>query len=123
MKRLHRAIFLLSTLGISSRPALTNSVFLISGSVHDSAGARIGNAQVTARGSTAGATRETDTDGQGEFRLEVPRAGSYQVSVRANGFNPASTEAVVSEASPEVHLDLTLTVAGGAANSLTLQLR
>jgi len=86
--------------------------FFISGVVHDSSGARIANADVTASGPDA--SRDTSTDSQGEFHLELPRAGSYQVSVHAPGFNPLSTEASLSDANPSVHLDLTLTVAGQA---------
>jgi hypothetical protein len=108
-------------------PAVTTAlaaqtVFTIAGTVHDSSGARIPQAKIAAILAAAAKpspnphVAETSTDAEGEFRLTVSAAGTYQVRVTAENFKPLTQTAVVSAASPAVHLDLTLEVAGSSTS-------
>jgi hypothetical protein len=89
-------------------PLFCAPTFTIAGEVHDAGDARIPKAHVTAMNSEAGVTVQTDTDAQGEFHLEVPSAGTYQVQVAADGFKTLSASAVLTKDSPDAYLHLTL---------------
>lgn len=87
------------------------TTYVLAGTVHDASGARIGSARIAAS-SDAGVAVETSTDGQGEFRTNMPQAGTYRVRVTREGFKPLTATAVLSESSPSVHLDLTMEIEG-----------
>ena len=82
----------------------------ISGVVHDASGARIASAHVTLRSASSAALLEALSDGQGEFRIEAA-PGSYHLQIDLSGFKPLTTEALLTTAQPDAHLDLTLEIA------------
>jgi hypothetical protein len=100
-----------------------NAISVVAGTVHDASGARIRSARVIATrsdGTSAAQVQpgtsqvETATDAQGEFRLAAPAAGTYEVTVIADGFKPVTQTVILSSAEPVTQLDLTLEIAGKA---------
>ena len=84
--------------------------FSVAGVVHDSSGARIPHAHVTAHGAAGGAM-EADSDDQGQFSISLPVAGSYQIDVAAQGFKPLEVQAVLAADATAANLDLALEIA------------
>ncbi len=60
----------------------------IEGTVTDQTGATIPNAQITATNAGTGNRYTATSDGQGNYSIEVPQTGLYNVSISAPGFNP-----------------------------------
>ncbi len=87
-------------------PALT-----ITGTVHDESGARISRAQVMVRQNGSSALLTAETGEQGEFRIEAPSPGNYQVEVSSEGFKPITKLAALTQGVTVVNLDLTLQIA------------
>ena len=57
----------------------------LSGSVSDSSGARIPNADVTLNSAEKGITRDFKTDSEGNFSFSLLPAGSYTLTAQATG--------------------------------------
>lgn len=83
---------------------------VLTGTVSDAQHGVIVGASVDVSGP---ATRHTVTDQRGEYRVELP-AGSYQLSVRAAGFEPASLETLSIGPGAAVGRDVELRVAGAS---------
>ncbi|HWB98746.1 MAG TPA: TonB-dependent siderophore receptor [Bryobacteraceae bacterium] len=80
----------------------------LTGTIRDPSGAPIGGASVRA---VCGSVQiETQTAGDGVYRLQVP-AGRFTVEVSAAKFAPASREAVLAPGANEFTLDISLAVA------------
>jgi hypothetical protein len=67
----------------------------IAGTVVDSGGAVVTDATVTAKSKSTDATASVKTDAQGAYRFALLNPGTYQVSVKADGFKEETVEAVV----------------------------
>src|SRR6202142_261908 len=65
------------------------------GTVLDASGARIPQATIEGTNRQASIRRETRTDGQGEFRIEDLQPGSYELSVKEEGFAEVTSEVTV----------------------------
>jgi len=87
-------------------PALT-----ITGVVHDGSGALIVHAHVLVRQNGSSLALTVETGKQGEFSIEAPSLGSYQVEVDSEGFKPLTTRAVLTQNAPIAKLHLTLKIA------------
>jgi hypothetical protein len=111
LKSFRCAVLLFILLNSFSPLLIADSAFAITGTVHDESGARISRAKVMVRqiGSSAALTAETGE--QGEFRIEPPSLGSYQVEVVSEGFKPLITQAVLAQGVTAVKLDLMLEIA------------
>jgi hypothetical protein len=86
-------------------------VFTLSGIVHDASGGRIPQAHVSIHSAGSQPPAETLTGDLGEFRVQLPAPGNYQIEIVADGFTPLSVRATLSAAQPAASLDLTLQVA------------
>src|ERR1051325_7004338 len=65
----------------------------ILGSVKDNSGAVVPQATVKATNTDENTTRETTTNGSGDYEFVNTKAGHYKVEVNAQGFQPyAATE-------------------------------
>ena len=91
--------------------------FAVAGAVHDQTGAAIAGASVTAKQTGAQTAIESQTDEQGEFKVVVPVAGSYELNVEAAGFSVYTGQVTVAEL-PVLQVNITLTVLG---NSQTIE--
>jgi hypothetical protein len=84
----------------------------ISGSVTDPNGAVVAGAVVKAVNTATNFTRETSTNGDGEFSITLLPAGSYSVEVRSKGFSGFKAAASVNIAQSTI-VDARLAVSGG----------
>jgi hypothetical protein len=94
--------------------AQTGPVFWIAGTVHDTNGAVIPHAQVTAQFEGTATTVTGETGDDGRFRLPVAAAGSYRVVVTAEGFKPLEKETALTAAAATAEMDLGLEIAMAA---------
>ncbi|HKT25034.1 MAG TPA: TonB-dependent receptor, partial [Terriglobales bacterium] len=72
---------------------------IVAGTVVDSSGAVVVNANVTARNVQTGAERTTTSGPNGGYRMEAVEPGLYKVTVTANGFKTTTIEQVDVKAS------------------------
>jgi hypothetical protein len=103
-------VILLAILMGSARFLLAAQVLSISGTVHDVSGARIAHARVTVHPPSSAAILEAETNGLGEFLIDVPGAGAYGVEVTAEGFKPLMAQAALTDQAPNANIDLSLEI-------------
>ena len=106
----HHSFFALILLVLAGQVLSAAPAFTIAGIVHDGTGGRIPNAHVTVLPANQPAI-EAVAGTQGDFRVTVPAAGTYQVQVSADGFAPLAVTANVTDSEPAVNLDLALQIA------------
>jgi hypothetical protein len=111
LKKHYSAILFLVFLPLFSLALRGEPSFTIAGTVHDTSGARIAHARITVHGAGSAAVLEAESGDQGEFRVQVPSAGSYRVEAAADGFDLLTAQAVLTPESPGATLDLTLAIA------------
>src|SRR3954469_23434867 len=80
-----------ASLGFSQSEVGTTS---LNGTVTDPAGAVVPNAQVTAKSTATGFTRQTETTGAGFYNLSGLPVGAYEISVTSSGFKPVRIASV-----------------------------
>ena len=87
MKRsTHPGILLLLLLGLGGTPVFAQFSSGIEGTVHDSAGAVVAGAKVTATDTRLGVAKETTTNDSGFFRIDSVAASLYTVEIQMTGF-------------------------------------
>ena len=111
MKKSCFAIFTALFLSLSTSASFGDQIYAVSGIVHDTSGARIGNAHVAVRKASSGKVLNAVTDEQGQFRIEAPDADTYKVEIAMEGFKPLHVQTVLSPRASAANLDLTLEVA------------
>ena len=87
----------------------------IAGSIYDPAHHTVVGAAVRAENQATHVTRSATTNSDGEFRFPLLEPGDYAITVQANGFAEAKTEALHVTVSETRSLDLVLAIA--AANT------
>ena len=87
----------------------------IQGTITDSTGAVVPNANVTLHNVDTGVDATDATNGSGFYRFSAIAPGNYAISVSSAGFNPASV-AVVATTDETRGVDVTLQVSGGKSN-------
>jgi hypothetical protein len=97
---------------IFAAPVPAAPPFTISGIVHDASGNRIPHAYVSVSRAGFPTPIDTSANDQGEFLVQTPGPGSYQIEIIAEGFAPLAAKADLSQSQPSAaNLDLTLAVA------------
>ena len=87
MKRsTHPGILLLLLLGLGGAPVFAQFSSGIEGTVHDSTGAVVAGAKVTATDTRLGVAKETTTNDSGFFRIDSVAASIYTVEIQMTGF-------------------------------------
>src|SRR4029077_4800825 len=86
----------------------------IRGTVKDASSALIGNAKVTVTDLETNTSRQTNTNGAGDFEVFGLKSGRYKVSVTTGGMNTEEINDVVVNGSATVGVNVTLRVSGGA---------
>ena len=87
MKRsTHVNILLLFLFGLGVAPAFAQFSSGVEGTVHDSTGAVVAGAKVTATDTRLGVSKETTTNGSGFFRIDSVAASIYTVEIQMTGF-------------------------------------
>jgi Carboxypeptidase regulatory-like domain/TonB dependent receptor len=98
----HRLRLLFVLMGVSVLPVslqAQNPNGTLRGTVQDSSGARVASALVCLANPQTSFTRDVQSDSRGEFRIEDISAGSYHVTVTANGFADASSTVLIAVSS------------------------
>src|SRR5882762_180055 len=91
----------------------------VTGTVRDSSGASVGNAQVTVSASDRGINRETTTNSDGEYSVAALPPGSYDIIVTAQGFKKFQAKDVVLRVAQKARVDVPLQV-GAATTEVTV---
>ena len=76
---------------LAAPAAAQTTTSTIAGTVTDTSGAVIRGAEVTVRGETVAAERRATTDERGEYRLTALPAGTYTITVTAQGLAPSAS--------------------------------
>src|SRR5215469_12965840 len=87
--------FLVCCLGAGSMFAQSAAVSQISGTVRDSTGAVIPNAQVTVTQTSTGMTRSVQTGPEGDYTILSLPVGPYRITVTKDGFSSYVQEGIV----------------------------
>jgi len=91
----------------------------VQGTVTDSSGAVVASAQITVTNPATGFTRNTVTDGTGNYFVSELPIGNYDVNVKAAGFRPATVKAVRVEVSVSQQVNVQLSP-GQVAESIVV---
>src|SRR5437870_3727156 len=86
----------------------------IVGSVEDSTGAVVPNAEITILQTSTGESRQTRSNGSGEFNVPFLQVGDYSVTVSAPGFKTKTLSGITLRVDQTVNLRIPLEV--GAPN-------
>ena len=84
----------------------------ITGTVTDSTGAAIPNAQVTVSSPAQGLKRTGKTNGSGDYLFSALPIGSYDVSVAAKGFKRYEARGVILRVAQKARIDVSMEVGG-----------
>jgi hypothetical protein len=117
MKRTHRstlailfAAVLAVVLGVPANAQFDNGSLM--GTVHDSSGAAVGGATVTATQVSTGIVSKATTNSGGDYEFPDLKAGVYSVLAEANGFSAARATNINVAVASRVRIDLALKVGG-----------
>ena len=111
------SLVLLLCLPAAVRAQTTGS---ITGTVHDSTGAVIANAQVTVTDATKGITRTSPTNAAGEYLAAGLGQGNYDITVTAEGFKKYEAKGVVLDVAQKSRVDVSLEV-GATTAQITVE--
>jgi len=92
----------------------------LSGAVTDTSGALLPNARVTVRNTATGAESVSTTNSSGNFILPNVEPGKYTVRIESPGFQSATVENVLVDASIGRRVDVSLRI-GDAGSTVTVQ--
>ena len=112
---IRRMLFLLFLFGSAVTACAQSTLASLAGSVHDTSGALVRTAQVTAVRAEDRSTHSISTDAQGAFTLVNLPPGTYTVRVKSPDFAPLEQTGVVLTARQNLRLDLTLNVGNTTA--------
>ena len=108
-------LFVIAALIVSTGIPLAHSQSLassssFSGSVSDSSGARVANANVTLTSPEKGITRAFKTDAEGSFSFALLPAATYTLTVQATGFKTLKQEGITLEVGQSARQSVALTI-------------
>lgn len=109
LNRIQR-FFLVCCLGAGSVFAQSAAVSQISGTVRDSTGAVIPNAQVTITQISTGMTRSVQTGPEGDYTILSLPVGPYRITITKEGFSSYVQEGVVLQVASNPVIDASLSV-------------
>jgi len=92
----------------------------VTGTVRDSSGASVANAQVTVSAPERGINRETTTNGDGEYSVAALPPGAYDIIVNASGFKKYEVKGLVLRVGQKARNDMTLKI-GATATEVTVE--
>lgn len=96
-------------MGSQAEAQLANTTALV-GTVTDSAGAAIAGASVSAINTATQDTYKNQTNGDGYYRIEFIRVGSYRITIEQPGFTSVTKTGITVDVNQTVRNDFTLNV-------------
>ena len=106
--RLMRLLCIVVAVLLLARPMLAQTTGTIVGTVTDTSGAVLPNANVTATSNQQGLTRTATTNNAGSYTLPQIPLGTYTVAVEAGGFERSVNTNVAVDADQSVRVDASL---------------
>jgi hypothetical protein len=94
----------------SAHSQTLSSTASFSGSVSDSSGARVANANVTLSSPEQGITRTFKTDAEGNFSFSLLPAATYTLTVQSTGFKTVKQEGITLEVGQSANQNIALTI-------------
>jgi len=116
-RRVFYALVLFSGFAGQSFADVTGSIF---GVVHDSSGAVVAAATITATNTATNFSRQVKSSGSGEYRLLALPTGQYTVNAAAPGFEQFITTGITLQVNAELRVDVSLVV-GGVKEAVTVE--
>ena len=110
------ALLLVLLAGIAVHAQTTGQ---ITGTVRDNTGAVVPNASVTVANTSKGIDRSTTSNGDGEYSVPGLGAGTYDVTVAAQGFKKFQAKGVVLDVGQKARVDIGLVV-GAISTEVTV---
>jgi hypothetical protein len=108
-------------MGLFSAPLLhAQDTASVTGTVRDSTGASVANAQVTVSAADRGINRATTTNSEGEYSVPGLPSGAYDITVTAQGFKKYLAAGVVLRVAQKSRVDVALQV-GAATTEVTVE--
>jgi len=104
-----------SSVGLSAQITSTTMY----GQVIDATGAAVASAQVSVTNTGTNLSRTVQTNGEGEYRVELLPVGSYQVEVTAPGFKKTALSGVVLEVNVSARVDVMMQL-GDVSQTVTV---
>ena len=99
--------------------AIAQDTGQITGTVHDSSGASIPNAQVKVSSPERGIVRDTVSNSTGEYSVSGLPPGTYNVRVTVQGFKTYEAKGVILRVAQKTRADAELEV-GGSSTEVTV---
>ncbi len=120
MRHLVGLLFLVGMLTVASRPAAAQNTGSIFGTVQDSTGAVIPNADVTAQNGATGAARSVKSNASGEFLLSGLPVGVYTLTVNSPQFEIFAVNGITVDANASIKEQVSMKT-GSANETVTVQ--
>ena len=120
MRHLVGLLFLVGMLTLVSRPATAQNTGSVFGTVQDSTGAVIPNADVTAQNGATGAARSVKSNASGEFLLSGLPVGVYMLTVNSPQFEIFAVNGITVDANASIK-ELVSMKTGSANETVTVQ--
>jgi outer membrane receptor protein involved in Fe transport len=108
---------LVITSSVGLRAQITSTTMY--GQVVDATGAAVASAQVSVTNTDTNLSRTVQTNGEGEYRIELLPVGSYQVEVTAPGFKKTVLSGVVLEVNVPARVDVMMQL-GDVSQTVTV---
>src|SRR5579872_6715281 len=106
-RMLRQALPLIAILCVA---AVSQDTASITGTVSDSSGAAIPNAQVAVTNTEHGVNRSAPTNGSGDFAFAALPIGTYDLTVTAQGFKKFQAKGVVLNVAEKARVNVTMQV-------------
>src|SRR5262245_3132558 len=103
------AVAFLATTGVAEAQITRGGVV---GTVRDSSGGVVPGATVTTTNTATNATRTTQTDTDGFFKIEALEPGTYDVVVELAGFTRVENQGVAVRTASDTSVDVVLQIGG-----------
>ena len=120
MKVHPRWVLILLAVLTLSLTCLAQDTGQLTGTVHDSSGAAVANANVVVSNSSQGLSRPTTTNSTGDWLIGGLPGGTYDVSVSAPGFKTFQAKGIVLRVGQKLRADATMQV-GATSTEITVQ--
>ena len=120
MKSICRAFTLFLFLSFFAALAFAQNTGQITGTVHDTSGAIVPNAQVKITNLERGIDRETKSNSTGEYLVGGLPAGTYNLTVAASGFKTYQATGIILRVADKTRADAEMQV-GGANTEVTVE--